>query len=97
MPSRFFRLPVTEIGYVRMIVEAYDGLATVRSNGSSRGEIEWLVGEGLEAEADELAARLAAEVGLMAIERPSDWPSLLGDALPTVPLAPPGPTTSSGD
>jgi hypothetical protein len=80
MPSRFFRLPVNEIGYVRMIVESYDGLATVRSHGSSRGEIEWLIGEGLEGEAAELAVRLGREVGLIPIDKPSDWPSLLPPA-----------------
>ena len=77
MASRFFRVPLAEIGYVRMIVESYDGLAVVRSFGRSRGEIEWILGEGMEEEADELAARLADEVGLMAIPRPPDWPDLL--------------------
>ena len=26
MPSRYFRVPLSEIAYVRMIVEAFDGL-----------------------------------------------------------------------
>jgi len=73
MPSRYFRVPLHEIGYVRMIVEAYDGLAFVRSLSASRGEIEWIVGEGMEREADEVAEKLATEVGLIAIDRPSDW------------------------
>lgn len=73
MTSRFYRVPLQEIGYVRMIVEAYDGLAFVRSHGARRGEIEWIVGDGMEAAADILAARLATEVGMQAIERPADW------------------------
>lgn len=73
MPSRYFRVPLHEIGYVRMIVEAYDGLAFVRSLSGSRGEIEWIIGEGMEQEADEVAERLASEAGLIPIERPSDW------------------------
>ena len=73
MPSRYFRVPLHEIGYVRMIVEGYDGLAFVRSLSGSRGEIEWIVGQGMEAEADEVAERLASEVGLIPIERPPDW------------------------
>lgn len=77
MASRFFRLPLAEIGYVRMIVESYDGLAAVRSHGGDRGEVEWLLGEGMEEEADALARRLADEVGLVAIARPADWPDLV--------------------
>jgi len=76
MPSRYFRVPQKEIGYVRMIVEAYDGLAAVRSLHDDRGEIEWLIGEGLELEADELARRLEKEVGLIPIPRPPDWEDL---------------------
>lgn len=76
MPSRYFRVPLAEIGFVRMIVEAYDGLAAVRSLSADRGEIEWLVGEGMTAEADALAERLRTEVGLCPIERPSDWSDL---------------------
>lgn len=76
MPSRYYRVPLSEIGYVRMIVEGYDGLAVVRSLGGGRGEIEWLLGEGMEQEADALAERLAKEVGMVAIPRPADWSDL---------------------
>lgn len=91
MASRYFRVPLSEIGYVRMIVEAYDGLAAVRSLSHSRGEIEWLIGCGLEEEADALARRLQAEVGLCPIERPDDWSDLDAIAEPDAPPArPPG-------
>ena len=76
MPSRYYRVPLSEIGYVRMIVEGYDGLAVVRSLGGGRGEIEWLLGEGMEEEADALAERLRLEVGLCPIARPADWVDL---------------------
>ena len=79
MPSRYFRVPLHEIGYVRMIVEAYDGLAFVRSLSASRGEIEWVVGEGMEEEAEALAAKLAKEVGLLSIDRPPDWVDIEDD------------------
>lgn len=79
MPSRYFRVPLHEIGYVRMIVEAYDGLAFVRSLSASRGEIEWVVGEGMEEEAEALAVKLAKEVGLLSIDRPADWVDLEDD------------------
>jgi hypothetical protein len=60
---RRFRVPLAAIAYVRMIVEAYDGLAVmVSERGSSL--IEWQIAPGREAEADELARALAAEVDL---------------------------------
>lgn len=75
MASRFFRVPLGEIAYVRAIVEGYDGVALVRAPDPNRGEIEWLVGEGMEAEADALARRLAGEARLVEIARPDDWPA----------------------
>lgn len=73
--SRFFRVSLPEIGYVRAIVEAYDGVAIVRAPDPKRGEIEWIIGEGLEDEADELVRRLTREAGLIEIGRPVDWPA----------------------
>lgn len=73
MASRYFRVPLAEIGYVRMIVEAYDGVAAVRSLAHGRGEIEWLVGEGMDEEADVLSARLQRETGMVPIDQPPDW------------------------
>ncbi len=75
MPSRFYRVPLEQIAYVRAIVEAYDGLALLRAPDPRRGEIEWLIGEGLEDEALELARRLRREAGLIEIARPTDWPA----------------------
>ena len=78
MPSRFFRVPLEQIAYVRAVVEAYDGVALVRAADPRRGEIEWLVGDGLEDEAETLARRLAKEAGLVEIPRPTDWPRAIG-------------------
>jgi hypothetical protein len=75
MASRFYRVRVEEIGFVRAIVEAYEGVAVIHAPDPRRGEIEWVIGDGLEAEADEIAARLSSSIGLVPIERPSDWPS----------------------
>ena len=71
--SLFFRLPLSEIGYVRAVVEAHDGIAYVRSAAANRGEIEWLVPEPLLEDARALAAALATETGLQEIPRPEDW------------------------
>jgi len=62
--TRRFRVPLGEIAYVRMIVEAYEGLAVVVSPDAGVGIIEWWVAPGREAEADALARALADETGL---------------------------------
>jgi hypothetical protein len=72
--SRFFRVPLGEITYVRAILEAYDGVALLFSPDPRRGEIEWQIGDGLTAEADALVTRLTRETGLVEIARPADWP-----------------------
>ena len=59
---------------MRAIVEAYDGVAIVRAPDPRRGEIEWIIGEGLEEEAAVLIERLEREAGLIEIARPADWP-----------------------
>ncbi len=74
MPSRFYRVPLEQIAYVRAIVEAYDGVALIFSPAARRGEIEWQIGEGLEDEASTIARRLMREAGLIEIARPGDWP-----------------------
>ncbi len=74
--SRFFRLPLAEIAYVRSIVEGYDGLAVVRSPDARRGEIELLSCAPEHPDDDELDAlitRLGREVRWVEIARPADW------------------------
>jgi hypothetical protein len=68
---RIFRVPLAEIAYVRMILEAYDGLAVMTSE-RGQGIIEWHVGPGMEAEADALARALADECGMR--ELPAELP-----------------------
>ena len=54
---RRFRVPLDRIAYVRMIVEAYEGLAVMIS---ARGStvVEWQVAPGREEEAETLAQAL---------------------------------------
>jgi hypothetical protein len=75
VPSRFYRVPLEQIAYVRAIVEGYDGVALIYSPDPRRGEIEWRIGEGLEHEAREIADKLVREAGLVEIARPADWPT----------------------
>jgi hypothetical protein len=71
--SRYFRVLVSEIGYVRAVVEAYDGVAQVYAPDARRGEIEWAIADGQEPAADVIIARLAKEIDLQEIARPADW------------------------
>jgi hypothetical protein len=68
---RRFRIAEAEVGYVRMIVEAYDGLAVVVTPDPAVSVIEWWIGPGREAEADRLAAALARETGLQPLDPPA--------------------------
>jgi hypothetical protein len=71
--SRFFRVPLEQIGFVRAIVEAHEGLAQVCSNDADRGEIEILIPESMAAEAETMLGRLQASTGCVEIARPVDW------------------------
>jgi Domain of unknown function (DUF4911) len=76
MPSRFYRVPLEQIAYVRAVVEGYDGVAVLHAPDPRRGEVELIIGEGLDDEARAIAARLTREAGWVEIERPRDWKSL---------------------
>jgi hypothetical protein len=56
-PVRRYRVPLESIGFVRMILEAYEGLAVMISRRGST-LIEWHIGPGREDEADTLARAL---------------------------------------
>ena len=75
MPSRYFRVPVDQIGYVRAILEGYDGVAWLRCPDARRGEIEWVIAAELTLEAEEIRRRLAEELDLQEIAPPADWPT----------------------
>lgn len=68
MPVRFqkrqFRIPRQEIGYLRFLVEGYDGLLFMRTLDGRTGLVEMAWPAGREAEAVPLLAALADEIGL---------------------------------
>jgi hypothetical protein len=64
---RRFRVPLPAIAYVRMILEAYEGLAVMVSE-KGRTVVEWWIAPGREAEAETLARALGEEVALSSIE-----------------------------
>lgn len=61
-----FALPRAEIGYVRCLLEAYEGLAQMDSE-AGRAEIRWTVPRSRCAQARALARALAEEVHLVAV------------------------------
>ena len=68
----YFRLPKREIGFVRFIVESYEGIAQVSSM-PRRGEIEWIIPHSQVEAATALCAALGEEVGMVPIGKPNDW------------------------
>jgi hypothetical protein len=68
--TRWIRVPVSEIDYVRSIYEAYDGLAMLTAPSPDRGELSLWIADGLDDLADEIEARLTREVGLQRIAAP---------------------------
>jgi len=70
--SLFFRVPLSEIGYVRAVVEGHDGLALMRSLAANSSEIEWLVPEPLLEDALRLARALEIETGMRQIGGPTE-------------------------
>jgi hypothetical protein len=71
--SRFFRVPLEQIGFLVAIVEAHEGLAQVCSNDADRGEIEIVIPESMALEAEAMLQRLRARTGCVEISRPADW------------------------
>ena len=72
MPSRFFRVPLEEIAYVRAIFEGYDSMAQLTARDPNHGEIELVIDDGMEDEAEAITRRLRDESGLVEIARPAD-------------------------
>ena len=73
--SRFFRVPLGEIAFVRAIVEAEEGLAQVCAADPNRGELELAFPAERVAEVAALVARLARATGWVEVPRPDDWPA----------------------
>ena len=70
--SRFFRIPLEQIGFVRAIVEGYEGLAQIFSSDADRGEIEIVIPESMAEEAEHMVGRLRGQ-GCVEIARPANW------------------------
>lgn len=68
---RCYTLPRTEIGYLRFLVEGYDGLLFLRTLDARAGLVELAWPPARHAEAEALLAALATEVGLQLAPPPA--------------------------
>ena len=71
--SRFFRVPLEEIAFVRAILEAEEGLAQLIAPDARRGEIELVIPSDRAVEAGERLAGLGRATGWIEIARPPSW------------------------
>jgi hypothetical protein len=69
---RYFRLPPKEVGYLRFLLEGYDGLAFLRTIDGRQALVEVSYAPSLAKETVPLLAALEAEVGLTEIPPPAE-------------------------
>jgi len=66
----YFRVDKQQIGYLRFILEGYEGLATLTTIDPATGKVLLRVPPGCESEVDTLLADLALEIYLEPAEAP---------------------------
>jgi len=62
--ERYFRIDKRQIGYLRFILEGYEGLAALTTVDPGQGQVLLRIPPGCEGEVDTLLADLAGEVYL---------------------------------
>ncbi|MDH3999275.1 MAG: DUF4911 domain-containing protein [Desulfuromonadales bacterium] len=72
----YFRLPKREIGYLRFILESYDGLVFMRTIDSKQGLVEIAWPPVRAADAKVLIAAMGQEAGLAEVDAPEEVPPL---------------------
>ncbi|MGQ9509645.1 MAG: DUF4911 domain-containing protein [Thermodesulfobacteriota bacterium] len=60
--SRFLRLNRKDIAYLKFIIEAYEGMAVVRTKDPNEGIVELMVAPGWEKEVEEVLEGLRKEI-----------------------------------
>ena len=69
--KRFYRIPRAEIGYLRFILESYDGLAFVRTLDRHEALVEVAYSPALSEDAEGLLEALASECSMAETAAPS--------------------------
>ena len=68
--KRHFQIPRAEIGYLRFILESYDGLAFVRTLDNRKALVEIAFSESRLQDVEALLAALAVECSMVAVPTP---------------------------
>jgi hypothetical protein len=78
LAKRYFRLPRREIGYLRFILESYDGLAFVRTLDPQEALVEIVFPDSRRRDADALLSSLVEELSIIetAPPEPGRYPEL---------------------
>lgn len=74
--KRYFQLPRGEIGYLRFVLESYDGLAFARTLDSRAALVEIACSPSRASDVDMLLENLAVEIGLREVPAPEHVPPL---------------------
>jgi hypothetical protein len=74
--KRYFQLPRSEIGYLRFILESYDGLAFARTLDKHGALVEIAYPPSRATDAESLLKAITAEIGLQAAPAPQQIPPL---------------------
>ncbi|HWI40705.1 MAG TPA: DUF4911 domain-containing protein [Verrucomicrobiae bacterium] len=77
---RFFQVPRSQVCYLKFILEAYDGLATLTTVDPAPAVVSVTVPDALLAEAEPLLQSLAAELGMKELPAPTSHPPEAADA-----------------
>jgi hypothetical protein len=71
---RYYRMDRRRIALFRFLLEAYDGLAALRTLNAATGDIVLYLGASREAELDEMIEGLPEEIRLETVPcRPEEW------------------------
>ena len=69
--KRYYRLPRREIGYLRFILESYDGLAFMRTIDAGNGLVEIAWPPARTVDVEPLLAALEGEAGMVEVPAPA--------------------------
>ena len=70
--QKYFNLDKSSIAFLKFILEAYDGIAVMRTLDSQSSIVELMIAPDFEKEVDELLTNLRYEFEIKPIDPPSD-------------------------
>ena len=74
--QKYFKIARKDISFLKFIIEAYEGMAVVRTLDSREGMIELMIAPDFEKEVEELLIDLRDEFEIKPIDPPSDLKEL---------------------